>query len=160
MAAKKTDMYIKFGYVVLAILFIIIFCIFINFKNNKIEYNSIRNNTNINSNSNSNKEGYKNIKETNTNNDIVFIIENKLKSLTEELGGKNGKKEVTDILKNSREIINLECAKCMMDMIQNTKGAKSINIEDLLDNSNDDNCNKCKKYTELSKTISNIIDNI
>ena len=156
MPAKKTDMYIKFGYVVLAILFIIIFCSCINFKNNKIEYNSIRNNTNINS----NKEGYKNIKETNTNNDIVYIIENKLKSLTEELGGKNGKKEVTDILKNFKEIINLECAKCMMDMIQNTKGAKSINIENLLDDSNDDNCNKCKKYTELSKTISNIIDNI
>ena len=50
MPAKKTDMYIKFGYVVLAILFIIIFCSCINFKNNKIEYNSIRNNTNINSN--------------------------------------------------------------------------------------------------------------
>lgn len=156
MPAKKTDMYIKFGYVVLAILFIIIFCSCINFKNNKIEYNSIRNNTNINS----NIEGYKNITETNTNNDIVNIIENKLKSLTEELGGKNGKKEVTDILKNSKEIINLECAKCMMDMLQNTKGAKSINIEDLLDDNNDDNCNKCKKYTELSKTISNIIDNI
>ena len=34
----------------------------------------------------------------------------------------------------------------MMDMIQNTKGAKSINIEDLLEDSNDDNCNKCKIY--------------
>ena len=94
MAAKKTDMYIKFGYVVLAILFIIIFCSCINFKNNKIEYNSIRNNTNINSNSNSNKEGYKNIEETNTNNDIVYIIENKLKSLTEELEVKMEKKKL------------------------------------------------------------------
>tara|TARA_B100000902_G_scaffold305073_1_gene293440 strand:+ start:7630 stop:8100 length:471 start_codon:yes stop_codon:yes gene_type:complete len=156
MPVKKTNTYIKFGYAILAILFIIIFCSCINFKSNKIEYTSIRNKTNINS----NIEGYSNIKETKTNNDIANIIENKLKSLNEELGGKNGKKEAINILKNSKEVINLECAKCMMDIIQHSKGAKSINIEDLLDDNNDENCNKCKKYTELSKTISNIIDNI
>ena len=87
MPVKKTNTYIKFGYAILAILFIIIFCSCINFKSNKIEYTSIRNKTNINS----NIEGYSNIKETKTNNDIANIIENKLKSLNEELGGKNGR---------------------------------------------------------------------
>ena len=43
-------------------------------------------------------------------------------------------------------------------MIDNIK-FKTIDIDNLLFNEDDENCIKCKKYTELS-TIQNMIDNL
>ena len=45
-------------------------------------------------------------------------------------------------------------------MLEDTKSGKTINVEDLLDDENNDNCIKCKKYTELSSTIQSLIDNL
>ena len=48
----------------------------------------------------------------------------------------------------------------MMTMLDENKGGKSIDFEKLLDEENDENCIKCKKYTELSSTINSMIDNL
>ena len=93
-------------------------------------------------------------------NDIFKIIENKLRGLTEEIGGKSGKKEMKSILTNTKKICDIECSKCMMTMLEDTKSGKTINVEELLDDENNDNCIKCKKYTELSSTIQSLIDNL
>ena len=49
---------------------------------------------------------------------------------------------------------------CMMKMIDNSKSLKTIDVDNLLFNEDDENCIKCKKYTELSNTIQNMIDNL
>ena len=48
----------------------------------------------------------------------------------------------------------------MMNMLDDNKGAKSINVESLIEDENNDNCVKCKKYTELSDTINSMINNL
>ena len=68
--------------------------------------------------------------------------------------------EVKEILKNSKKICNLECAKCMMNMIDENKGMKSIDFDNLFDNENEENCIKCKRYTELSNSLQSMIDNL
>ena len=93
-------------------------------------------------------------------NDIFSLIDRKLKALTQEIGGNEGKNEIKEILKNSKKICNLECAKCMMNMIEDKKGMKSIDFENLFDDENDDNCIKCKKYTELSSSLQGMIDSL
>ena len=161
------ELYKNIAYGVLAILFIIIIFSCFNYKERLVQNLMFRENTNLNSNIegfNSNIEGFTNskLKENKYNKDenIIKIIENKLRALTEEIGGSEGKKEVKTILSNTKKIINLECAKCMMTMLDENKGGKSIDFEKLLDEENDDNCTKCKKYTELSSTINSMIDNL
>lgn len=92
--------------------------------------------------------------------DLFKLIDRKLKSLMEEIGGKQGKNDIKKLLKNTKDICTLECAKCMFNMIDETKEAKSIDIENLLNDEDNDNCIKCKKYTELSDTIKSLIDNL
>ena len=48
----------------------------------------------------------------------------------------------------------------MMNILNDNKGAKSINVESLIEDDNNDNCIKCKKYTELSDRINSMIDNL
>ena len=93
-------------------------------------------------------------------NNIAELMFNKVKGLVQEIGGKEGKQETINILKNTKRVCNLECAKCMMKMIDNSKSLKTIDIDNLLFNEDDENCIKCKKYTELSNTIQNMIDNL
>lgn len=95
----------------------------------------------------------------NNKDDISVIINRKLKGLNEELGGDKGKNEIKDMLKNTKKISNLECAKCMVNMIEENKKGRHLDVENLLDDENND-CIKCKKYTELSNTIQSMIDNI
>ena len=54
----------------------------------------------------------------------------------------------------------MESAKCMMNMLNENKGLKSINLDSVADDDSSDNCIKCKKYTELSKSIQNMIDSL
>ena len=61
---------------------------------------------------------------------------------------------------NTKKILNLECAKCMINMIDDNTKSKTIDIDNLIDNENNVNCNKCKKFTELSDTITSLIDNL
>lgn len=155
------EMYKNIAYAVLAILFIIIIFSCFNFQQRVVQNLSFREVTNLNS----NKEGFtinRNLKENKykTDDNLLKMIENKLRGLTEELGGNEGKKEVKSLLTSTKKIVNLECAKCMMNMLDDNKGAKSINVESLIENENSDNCIKCKKYTELSDTINSMINNL
>ena len=154
-------------FIILVIIFIIYFSI--NNKNNATinknvekviqeKYTNIKNNNN---NNNNNSEGYKNFGNKKTSeNDITNIIENKLKALTQELGNADGLKESKQTLKKTKKICDMESAKCMMNMLNENKGLKSINIDNVADDESSENCIKCKKYTELSKSIQNMIDSL
>lgn len=155
------EMYKNIAYVILAVLFIVIIFSCFNFQKRVVQNLSFREETNLNS----NKEGFTNnrkLKENkyNKDDDLFKLIENKLRGLTEEIGGSEGKKEVKNILTNTKKIVNLECAKCMMNMIDNNKNSRSIDLEKLIENENNDDCIKCKKYTELSDTINSMINNL
>ena len=159
-----------FTYIILFILAIFIICYSFIFKQSLVKtfnlnkknfsdteiprykegFNIIKNNDSIN---------IKNNNSININN-IGNLMGNKIKGLVAEIGGKEGKLETVAILKNTKKVCNLECAKCMMKMIDNSKSLKTIDIDNLLFNEDDENCIKCKKYTELSNTIQNMIDNL
>ena len=160
------------SFIVLGILIIFSLIICISSKNNIL--NNLNFNNEMQYRSNLLQEGLQNrkhqVKEGFTskykasklekNNDIFSLIDRKLKALTQEIGGNEGKNEVKEILKSSKKICNLECAKCMMNMIEDKKGMKSIDFENLFDDENDDNCIKCKKYTELSTSLQGMIDSL
>ena len=157
---EKLELYKNIAYTFLAILFIIIIFSCFNYQKKVVQNLSFRENNNINSNT----EGFTNSKlkenKYSQDQDLFKLIENKLKGLSEELGGSEGKKEVKNILTNTKKIVNLECAKCMIDMLDENKGGRTMDFERLIDDDNNENCNKCKKYTELSSTISSMIDNL
>lgn len=131
---------------------------------NIVGYSSNNNYSTINN--SKNMEGFINIRENfeskpeKVDKGVLDYIENKLKGITSEIGGENGKKEIKQILTNTKKVCNLESAKCMMNMIDEHKGPKTINLEKLLEDDSSENCIKCKKYTELSKSIQSIIDNL
>ena len=155
------EIYKNIAYAVLAVLFIVIIFSCFNFQQRVVQNLSFREVTNINS----NKEGFTSnsrLKENKykTDDDLLKMIENKLRGLTEELGGTEGKKEVKSLLTSTKKIVNLECAKCMMNMIEDHKGMRTVDIEKMLDEDSNDDCIKCKKYTELSNTIQSMIDNL
>ena len=133
-------------------------------SNHIVGYNSNNNYTTINN--SKNIEGFNNIRENfeskpeKVDKGVIDFIENKLKGITSEIGGENGKKEIKQVLTNTKKVCNLESAKCMMNMIDENKGPKTINLEKLLEDDSSENCIKCKKYTELSKSIQSIIDNL
>jgi hypothetical protein len=156
------------------LIFILIFIIFslsFKYKFKSAQRLSFRSSTNKNSNAPI-KENYTNIKEgfreglnessyNKKESDNIFkMIDNKLKGLTLELGGAEGKNETKRILTSTKKICDLECAKCMMAMLNDKKSINSINIEGVLDDETDENCIKCKKYTALSTSITNIINNL
>ena len=126
--------------------------------------NSVDNHNNININGQEGftlREGLSIKNSSKVDNDNVFkIIDNKLKGLVEELGGDEGKNETKKILTNTKKICDLECAKCMMTMINDKKSLKTIDLENIMNDETDDNCIKCKKYTELSTSIQSIVNNL
>lgn len=126
--------------------------------------NSVENHNNININGQEGftlREGLSIKNSSKVDNDNVFkIIDNKLKGLLEELGGDEGKNETKKILTNTKKICDLECAKCMMTMINDKKSLKTIDLENIMNDETDDNCIKCKKYTELSTSIQSIVNNL
>ena len=154
------ELYKNIAYIVLGILFVIIIFSCFNFQKRVVHNLSFRDTINLNS----NKEGFVNnrsqVNKYNEDNNLLHMIENKLNGLTEEIGNSEGKKEIKKILENTKKIVNLECAKCMMDILDDKKGGKTINIERLIMEENDENCYKCKKYTELSNTLNSMIDNL
>ena len=151
-------------------LFIIIYCM--NFKDNVINKLSFRENTNLNSNNKNTGSltnsrivegfslGSKNERSLKKEDDIFVLIDRKLKGLTEELGGSKGKKEVKQILEKTKKISDLECAKCMMMMIEDNKGVKALDLDALVNDDSSDMCLKCKNYTALSTSIKSMIDNL
>ena len=145
-----------------------------NFKNSIINRLHFREHTNLNSNrtSNSNNgslvnpsvvEGFSlgsSSKKLEKEDDIFVLIDRKLKGLTEELGGSKGTKEVKKILEKTKKISDLECAKCMMMMIEDNKGVKALDLDALVNDDASDMCLKCKNYTALSTSIKSMIDNL
>ena len=152
----KTELYKKIAHVVLALLFIGIICSCFTFQRRVVQNLSFRENTNLNS----NREGFGNKDQDNKDADLIKLIENKLKGLQEELGGKTGIKEVKEVLINTKKIVNLEGAKCIINMIEDNKGGRSIDIEKLLGDDNEDNNVKCEKYSTLSSAITDILENL
>ena len=168
---KTNTNYTFITYGLLTLLIIFIYSISFKYKFKTAQQLSFRGFTNANS----NKENFNNnknttIKEgftdendsssTTKNGDVFKVIENKLKGLVQELGGTEGKTETKKILLNTKKICDLECAKCMMTMLSDNKSLKTIDLENILDDETDENCIKCKKYTELSTSIKSIIDNL
>jgi len=166
----KTNNYTFITYGMLTLLIIFIYSLSFKYKFKTAQQLSFRNFTNVNS----NKENFNNKKDSKVtegfssnaddaskkNDDIFKVIENKLKGLVQELGGNEGKSETKKILVNTKKICDLECAKCMMTMIGEKKSLKTIDLENILTDETDENCIKCKKYTELSSSIKSIIDNL
>lgn len=154
------EMYKNIAYIILGILFIIIIFNCFNYQKRVVHNLSFRDTINLNS----NKEGFvsNRLKENKYNQDdsLFKMIENKLRGLSEEIGGSNGRKDVKNLLEKTKKIVNLECAKCMMDILDNNKGARTMDIERLIEDENDENCHKCKKYTELSNTLNSMINNL
>lgn len=156
------------SFIVLGILMFFIILICMSSKNNIL--NKLNFNNEMQYRNKIFKEGMQNRKEGFTSkykasklekdNDIFSLIDRKLKGLTQELGGNEGKNEVKQIFKNCKKICNLECSKCMMNMIDDNKGIKAIEFDKLFDDDNDENCIKCKKYTELSNSLQTMIDNL
>lgn len=166
----KTNNYTFITYGLLTLLIIFIYSISFKYKFKTAQHLSFRTITNVNSNKeNFNTkedskvtEGFSSTTNDNTmkNDDIFKIIENKLKGLVQELGGTEGKSETKKILVNTKKICDLECAKCMMTMMSEKKSMKTIDLENILADETNENCIKCKKYTELSSSIKSIIDNL
>ncbi len=165
----RNDLYSFITYTLLTILLIFIFSLTFKYKFKTAQQLSFRALTNQNSNASKGNinnqtnviEGFSTTNSSKVDNDDIFkMIDNKLKGLVQELGGDKGKSETKKILANTKKICDLECAKCMMTMITDKKSIKTINLENILDDETDDNCIKCKKYTELSTSIQSIINNL
>lgn len=161
----KVNNYTFITYGLLTLLIIFIYSISFKYKFKTAQQLSFRSLTNVNSNKetfNNKKEGFTNdsTNTTKNNDDIFKIIENKLKGLVEELGGHEGKSETKKVLINTKKICDLECAKCMMTMMSDKKSLKTIDLENILEDETNENCIRCKKYTELSSSIKSIIDNL
>jgi len=161
----KVNNYTFITYGLLTLLIIFIYSISFKYKFKTAQQLSFRSLTNVNSNKetfNNKKEGFTNdsTNTTKNNDDIFKIIENKLNGLVEELGGHEGKSETKKVLINTKKICDLECAKCMMTMMSEKKSLKTIDLENILEDETNENCIRCKKYTELSSSIKSIIDNL
>ena len=106
-------------------------------------------------------EGMFNNKTSIESDDSIFtLINRKLESLEKELGGSNGKKDIKNILKKTKQVCDLECSKCMMNMINKNKNVKTIDLDSLVEDDSSSDCIKCKNYTELSNSIKNMIDSL
>jgi len=157
------------SYVLLSILIIFIFSLSFNYKFKTAQNFSFRSLTNQNSNATNIKEGFSfnNSESKVTDNaskvetqSLFKIIDNKLKGLMQELGGEEGNAETKKLLTSTKKICDLECAKCMMAMISDKQSLKTIDLENLMEDETNENCLRCKKYTELSKSLSSVIDNL
>jgi hypothetical protein len=159
-------------YALLSLLIIFIFSLSFKYKFKSAQQLSFRSSTNLNSNTRPITENFGNAKEgfreglneapynKKESDSFYKMLDNKLKGLTLELGGAEGKNDTKKILTSTKKICDLECAKCMMSMLHDKKAINSINIEGVLDDETDENCIKCKKYTALSTSITNIINNL
>jgi hypothetical protein len=166
---KNNNNFSFVSYALLSILIIFIFSLSFKYKFKNAQNLSFRSLTNQNSNSVNIKEGFifnktdsdvtANASKIETDN-LFKIIDNKLKGLMQELGGVEGNAETKKILTSTKKICDLECAKCMMTMINEKKSLKTIDLENLMEDETNENCLRCKKYTELSKSISSVIDNL
>jgi hypothetical protein len=171
MKSDNSNNFTFIGYALLSILIIFIFSLSFKYKFKTAQNYSFRSLTNQNSNATNIKEGFSfnnnNSENKVTNNaskveteSLFKIIDNKLKGLMQELGGEEGNAETKKLLTSTKKICDLECAKCMTTMISEQKSLKTIDLENIMSDETNENCLKCRKYTELSKSIDSIINNL
>ena len=79
---------------------------------------------------------------------IFTLINRKLESLEKELGGSNGKKDIKNILEKTKKVCDLECSKCMINMINKNKNIKTIDLDSLVEDDSSSDCIKCKKIIQ------------
>lgn len=139
-----------------------------NLQSNIDDYNNIkitRNNSHINTNNNikTQLEGFSNNNLYKIdNNEFINNIDQKISNLMNDIGGTKGKNDIIKSLTTTKKVCDLESAKSLMSMLGNNNNSdiNLYNIDHLLnDNYGSENI-RYKKYTELSKTIQNIIDGI
>ena len=123
-----------------------------NFENNR-QYKSVREGF-------LNKDNSKSDTDNVTDDNIDKCIMRKLNSLKTELGEEEGIEDIKRILSNAKEVCNYEATKCMMNLLSASKNTKSVDLENILDNTDNKDCKRCKDYTELSDKLKDIIDNI
>lgn len=156
---SKSYEYFAYGLLILLGVIIMICCL--SFKYTGMERLEFNKHVNINSNAKIEnfvgKEGYA---PNNENKTLFKTIENKLNGLTSELGGPEGKNEIKKILRDTKKISNLECAKCLIEMLDENKSEKTINLDRMLEDDLNENCVKCKRYTELSNSLQAVLDNL
>lgn len=87
-------------------------------------------------------------------------IQRKLTALKTELGGKSGINDIKKILENAKQACNYEASKCMMNLLSANRNTKTINLEKILDDPDNRDCDKYKDYTGLSRQLQNLIDNL
>lgn len=90
---------------------------------------------------------------------VDACIIRKIDATRDELGGEEGCKDIKKILKEVKESCNLEAAKCMMNLLSSNKSAKTINLQNIF-NSEDEESKNYQNYTELSRSLNDIIDNL
>ena len=153
--------------IILLILFISLALNHSNFNKNKLDFRKMTN-------QNSNIEGFKNNKQqTKPKNSktslstmdidtdtLLSRVDKHLKTLTTDLGNPKEVKQTRDILKKTKTISDIESSKCIMKLLDDNSDKNDFNIEDLINNDYDKNCQKYKKYTALSQSLQSIINSI
>lgn len=167
---------IKIEKIAYLILIITIFILFIslalnhsNIDRNKLNFRKI---TNLNSNIEgfNNKEKDKKDKNTNSSSSLnsseidtdtlLSRVDKHLKSLVSDLGNPKEVKQTREILKKTKKITDIESSKCIMKLLDENGNKKDFNIEDIISNDYDPNCQKYKKHTALSQSLQTIINSI
>lgn len=107
------------------------------------------------------KEGFIfNTDNTVKDDDIDVCITRKIKALKSELGDQQGIDNIKQIMTNAKKVCNYEASKCMMNLLSSNKSTTSINLENLLNDPDNNECKRCKDYTELSDKLKQLIDNL
>ena len=181
--SNKYMEYIAYGSIIF-LLFIIISSTF-KHQENILRDLSFRKNTNLQSNidgyqnikinkkqptnnekntkTNNNIEGFSNNQFTEINSNELFNnIDQQISNLMQDIGGQEGKNKLKQNLTATKKVCDLESAKSIISMLgnTNTEEINLYNIDHLLNNNYGSENIRYKKYTELSKTIQNIIDGI
>ena len=156
-------------------LIVILFILFIALILSNNNYNKYRLRFREITNQNSNIEGFNNknknkanpkISKTSLNtmdidtDTLLSRVDKHLKTLTTDLGNPKEVKQTREILKKTKKISDIESSKCIMKLLEENGDKKDFDIEDLINNDYDKNCQKYKKYTALSQSLQSIINSI
>lgn len=157
--------------ITLLILFISLALNHNNLDRNRLNFRKITNlNSNIEGFNNKNNKEKDKINENNSNTSLnsseidtdtlLSTLDKHLKSLVLDLGNPKQVKQTREILKKTKRITDIESSKCIMKLLDENSEKKDFNIEDILSNDYDPNCQKYKKHTSLSQSLQTIINSI
>ena len=155
-------------------LIVILFVLFITLILSNNNYSKYRLRFREITNQNSNIEGFKNnknkanpkISKTSLNtmdidtDTLLSRVDKHLKTLITGLGNPKEVKQTREIWKKTKKISDIESSKCIMKLLEENGDKKDFDIDDLINNDYDKNCQKYKKYTALSQSLQSIINSI